>query len=387
MYRALCLLLSCSLAFAQTSNQTGSNGSTPASSSPVQLVYVVDGATLTTYNVDPQTLLATDIGDITIRQSLEPALVTSPNGRFLYYVAYQGSSNDGGNEIFVYDTTALGLPNNVPVQKVDARHLFSEVIAHPGGKFLYALESGTGSNGMTPYAMVRSVIDGNTGKLGPAISEATYDLDSNTSYCNPWILGFNASGTIMYDEIFCSDPHGTADATYNQRSVNLQTGALGPDEQIYTWNYYAGSGYENVQFVNALMFDFAGTEFAGDWVNIYQAQPNVSTPLVNCTSSMWSICGNYQSGLAHPSGKYVFLFDSNGVTDVGQVDFSTQQIAQTSSIPYAVGQFSPDGTIVYASDATGIEIYGFSANSGQTTQGGAISLPTGTVTWRAAERH
>ena len=384
MYRALCLLLSASsLAFAQTSNQTERNGSTPASSLPVQVVYVVDGATLTTYNVDPQTLLATDIGDITITQSLEPELVTSPNARFLYYVANQGSSK----EIFVYDTNASGLPNSTPVQKVNARHLYFEVIAHPRGKFLYSLESGTGSNGMTPYAMVRSMIDGNNGKLGPGVSEATYDLASNTSFCNPWILGFNASGTVMYDEIFCSDPHGTGDATYNQRAVDLQTGALGPDEEIYGWNYYAGSGYENVQFVNSLMFDFAVTEFDGDWVNIYQAQPNVSTPLVNCTSSVWAICGDYQSGLAHPSGKYVFLFDTTGVTDIGRVDFSTKQIAQTSSIPYAVGQFSPNGTIVYASGTTGLQIYGFNEGSGQATQGGTISLPSGTGTWLAAERH
>jgi hypothetical protein len=390
MSRVLCLLLcASSIAFTQTSNHTPSNGSTP--SSATQFVYVIDGTTLTAYNVDPTTFQATDLGNITISQAVQPELTTSPNGRFLYYIAFQGSSGASGNEIFVYDTNASGLPGATPVQKVNATHLYWEAIAHPSGRFLYSLTVGTGGNGMTPYAMVRNLVDQNNGKLSRSVVEATYQLDSNTSFCNPWILGFDASGSIMYDGIYCSYPHGTSAVTYNERAVDLQTGALGPDQQIYTWNYYAGSGFEYVQFVNNLMFDFGVTEFDGDWVNIYQVQPNVSAPLVNCTSSVWAICGNYQSGMAHPSGKYVFLWDSTSVDYIGQVNFSTKQITQTSSIPYQAEQFSPNGTIAYApnygSSALDIEIYGFDISSGQVTQGGTITGPSGLDTWLAAERY
>jgi len=196
----------------------------------------------------------------------------------------------------------------------------------------------------------------------------------------------------MYDAVYCSYPHGTSAATYYARSVDLQTGALGPDRQLYTWNYYAGSGYENVQFRNNLMFDFTQTEFSGNWVNIYRVQQNLGAPLVNCTSSMWAVCGDPAYGLAHPSGQYVFLFDfSTNITDIGQVNLSTQQITQTSSIPYEVQQFSPDGTIAYGvNDVNGaldIEIYGFAVASGQVTPGGTISVPSDLDSWFAAERY
>jgi hypothetical protein len=68
------------------------------------------------------------------------------------------------------------------------------------------------------------------------------------------ILGFNPAGTRLYDEVFCGY-HGGASATYNERGVNLQTGALGADAQVHSWNNSYGGG-EYVQFVNGLLFDF-----------------------------------------------------------------------------------------------------------------------------------
>ena len=237
---------------------------------------------------------------------------------------------------------------------------------------------------------MRNLIDENNGKLSQHVTEATYQLESGTSFCSPTILGFNTAGTIMYDAVYCSYPHGTSAATYYVRSVDLQTGALGPDRQIYTWNYYAGSGYENVQFRNQRMFDFVQTAFSGDYVNIYRVQQTLGAPLVNCTSSMWTVCGNFAYAIADPSGHYVFLFDSTNITDIGQVNPSTQQITQTSTIPYEVQQFSPDGTIAYGvndvNGALNIEIYGFSAASGQVAQGGTISVPSDLDSWFAAKR-
>jgi len=80
MSRVLCLLLCVSsFVLAQTSN-TQSSGATP--SSAVQVVYTIDGSTLTTYNVDPQTLQAAEVGTITLSESTYPYLITSPNGHF-----------------------------------------------------------------------------------------------------------------------------------------------------------------------------------------------------------------------------------------------------------------------------------------------------------------
>jgi hypothetical protein len=386
MSRALCLLLCVSsFALAQTS-KTQSNGS--ASSSATQVVYTIDGSTLTTYNIDPQTLQASEVGTITPSESTYPYLITSPNGRFLYYEAVKDYS-DAGRNLYVYDTNASGLPGATPVQKINATWLFGMAM-HPSGQLLYTVAQGSSSTGVTPYSIVRYLIDQSNGKLSQNVTEATYHLESGTSSCSPAILGFNTDGTTMYDAVFCSYPHGTGAATYYGRSVDLQTGALGPDRQLYTWNYYAGSGSENVQFRNNLMFDFAQTLFSGDWVNIYRVQQSLGTPLVNCISSMWAVCGNFVYALAHPAGQYVFLFDSTNITDIGQVNLSTQQITQTSSIPYEVQQFSPDGSIAYGvNDVNGaltIEIYGFSIASGQVTQGGTISVPSDLDSWFTAER-
>jgi 6-phosphogluconolactonase (cycloisomerase 2 family) len=263
---------------------------------------------------------------------------------------------------------------------------------HPSGKFLYTVARSSSSTGFTPYAIVRYLINQNDGRLSQNVIEARYLLESSTSFCSPSILGFNTSGTKMYGGDFCSYPHGSGAATYYERSVDLQTGALGPAQEIYSWNYYGGSGAENVQFTKDLMFDFGLTEFDGDWVSVYQVQPKVSTPLVYCTASMWAVCGNYgYPALAHPSGQYVFLYDTTNITDIGQVNLTTQQIAPVGSIPYYIQQFSPDGTVVYAlNDASSvleIEIYGFDISSGQVTQGGTISAPSNLDSWFAAERY
>jgi hypothetical protein len=388
MSRVLCLLLFVSsFTLAQTSN-TRSNALAP--SPAVQVVYTVDGSTLTTYNVDPQTLLATEVGTIALSESTYPYLITSPNGHFLYYEAVKDYS-DAGRNLYVYDTNASGLPGTTPVQKINAKWLFG-MATHPNSQFLYTVAQGSSPTGVTPYAIVRYLIDQNNGKLSQNVTEATYHPESGTSFCSPAILGFNTAGTTMYDAVYCSYPHGTSAATYYVRSVDLQTGALGPDRQLYTWNYYAGSGYENVQFRNNLMFDFVQTLFSGNSVNIYRVQQSLGTPLVNCTSSMWTVCGDQVYGLAHPSGEYVFLFDfTTNVTDIGQVNLSTKQITPTSSIPYEVQQFSPEGTIAYGvNDVNGaldIEIYGFSIASGQVTQGGTISVPSDLDSWFAAERY
>jgi hypothetical protein len=142
------------------------------------------------------------------------------------------------------------------------------------------------------------------------------------------------------------------------------------------------------------MFDFGmpnNYEQGVNFVNIYQVQPNVSTPQVNCTASMLQACG-YDLGLPHPSGKYVFMFNAQGATEVDKVELSQKKIVgPTSSTPYEVQQFSPDGTIAYAANdvngALDIEIYGFSVSTGALTAGGLISVPSDLDSWFTAQRY
>jgi hypothetical protein len=393
MSRALCLLLCLSsLAFAQNSSHQAMTAPPPTSA--VQVVYIVAGSTLTTYNVDPQTLQASEAGTITLAESVYPTLVASANGQFLYYLAYQNVS-DQGHMLYVYDTNASGVPGQNPVQQMKASQLL-QMAAHPGGKFLYSIAVGpVGPQFTQPYSIVRNLINPNNGKLSEPVTEATYQLDSDVSAndCYLWVLGFNAAGTTMYDGIFCSGPHGSGSTTYNQRSVNLQTGALGADQEVYSYSYYAGSENVGVRFAGNLMFAFIGYFNQGpnaNLVDVYQ-MPNVSTPVINCTASLWAVCGDSGLGLVHPSGKYVFLTDPTNATDIGAVNLSTQQITQTSSIPYPTGQLSPDGTIAYAvnyvNETYDIDIFGFNVATGDVIQGGTITDPSDLDLWIAAERY
>jgi hypothetical protein len=381
MSRALCLLFClCSLAFAKTPNPGSNHASSPSSS--VEVLYVLDNSTITTYNIDQQTFEPTSVGTTAMPQYKYPRLVVSPNGEFLYYLANSSFYNEN-LKIYVYDTDASGVPGNTPVQSMSAGQLLGIAI-NPTSTFFYSVAVGTpGQQYMTPYSIVRNVIDPTTGSLSQPVTEATYQLDSDTSGndCYLSVLGFNPAGTTMYDAILCSGPHGSGSETFNQRSVDLQTGALGPDEQLYEFSSYAGSGYVEVEFANNLMFAFIGYFNQGpnaNLVDVYQTQPFVNTPLVNCTTTMLTVCGDYESAVAHPSGNYVFLGDTANVTDIDAVNLSTQQIAQVNTLPFDVGELSPDGKVAYGKNSNSpndVHIAGFNAANGEIKVGGSVKLP------------
>ncbi len=391
MYRAvtLCLLVwLASLTFAQTSP---SNSATP--SAPLQVVYVVDGSTLTTYNVNSQTLQATAVGTTALAESVYPSLTTSPNGHVVYYTAYQ-NFNQQGERLYVYNTNSAGVPNSQPIQSISLNRVYS-LQMDPNGKFLYVVYEGTPRDSYTYYYIVRSLVDSTTGKLSQPVPLAKYKLDTMGSglYCSLSIFGMNAAGTKLYDQITCGYPHGGAEATYNERTVDPQTGALGPDQEVYYWNNSSGGG-EDVQFVKNLMFDFVipdNWEQNANIVNVYAVQPNVTTPLIQCTASMLANCGSDNFGLVHPSAQYLFMFSPQQTTDIDKVDLNSKQIVATSStIPYRVQRFSPDGSIAYApsdvNTALDIEIYGFNVSNAQVTLGGSISGPSNLDPWFVAER-
>lgn len=80
----------------------------------VQVVYVLDGSTLTTYNVDPQTLDTTQVGTLSVTQYLSPELTTSPDGHFVYYTD-SGLTPITNNKLWVYATDSTGSPQSPAV--------------------------------------------------------------------------------------------------------------------------------------------------------------------------------------------------------------------------------------------------------------------------------
>jgi hypothetical protein len=396
MLRAACVsLLFVFSTFALCQNSDRQSPLAPQSSSAVQVVYVVDGSTLTTYNIDPQTLYPTQVGTLTMPESTYPNIDASANGRFLYYSAYNDPS-ESTHVLLVYATDGTGAPQNPPVQQVNANGLYGGIAIDPKANFLYAVYAAPGAPYYTTYTIRRFVLDPNTGRISQSQAEATYSLPNGaegTEYCGLSILGFNPAGTRLYDEVFCGY-HGGSSATYNERGVNLQTGALGRDAQVYSWNNSYGGG-EYVQFVNGLLFDFVNPnsyQQGANSVNIYPVKPNTSTPIVQCTASMLQACG-YAGGVAHPSGKYVFMGITQDSTQIDRVELGAHKIVDTTNyIPYRFGQFSPDGTLVYGVydpyPAYNIEIYGFNVATGAVrTNGGVIALPSDLDSWFTAQRY
>ncbi|HEY3973922.1 MAG TPA: hypothetical protein VGM18_13030 [Candidatus Sulfotelmatobacter sp.] len=365
------------------------------SSSVVQVVYVLDNSNILTYDIDPQTLYATQVGTLATPASTSDAYVsTSPNGRFLYFSAYDTSLNQ---HLWIYETDATGSPQNPPVQEISPKGFFAPIEIDPTANFLYAVYSAPANGYNNIFTIERYVLDPATGKISQAQPQAKYSLPNGaegTEECWVFLVGFNAGGTRLYDEESCSY-HGGGSATYYERAVNPQTGALGPDTQVIGWNNSSGGG-DRVQFVNNLVFDF---DMPNDYqqnidsVNIYPLQPNTGTPLVQCTGAMLQACGN-SWGWVHPSGKYIFMDISQDSTQIDQVDISTKTIVDTGHyIPYSFwGQFSPDGTLVYPTynfNTTQyyIEIFGFDPANANITQGGIIDVPSNLDPFFVSQRY
>jgi hypothetical protein len=366
--------------------------------SPVQVVYVIDGSTLTTYNVDPQTLDANPVGTLALPPSTSNGITASPNDHFIYYTWYDGPPLT--QHLWVYATDAMGSPQGAPVQEINADKFYGPPAFDPNTNFLYQVTADQAGGGeFENYTIWRYMVNPTTGRINYPEAEAKYTkLPSGaggSEDCAVFIVGFNAAGTKMYDEIGCSY-HGGASSTFNERKVNVETGTLGPDVEVYSWNN-SNSGSESVRFVNDHIFDLVipnDYQPGIDSINIYPVQPNAGArPLVKCTASMLEACG-YLDGLnlVHPSGKYVFLGISSSTTQIEKVEFSAGKLVDTSNyIPYTVQAFSPDGTIAYGVQGQNmgldLEIYGFNMATGGVTPGGVIYLPSNLDPWFTADRY
>lgn len=372
-----------------------SSGQTSALPQPTQIVYAIEGASLITYNIDSQTFQPTQAGSTTLEQTVNPGLVASPDGHFVYYSAYQNYEQQG-NTLYVYATNAAGVPQSTPVQQFDFSNM-SDLFIDPTGLFAYAILTGPAGSQTTPYSIIGYQRDPGTGQLRNPQTEATYNLSNSVGglTCELGLLGFSPHGDHLYDLVYCFAPTGSnADYTYSERQINTNNGSLAHDVEFYSWSNDNGGG-ELVQPVGKLLFDFVNPNPSipePTQVNVYPMQPHTSTPLIQCTASMQAVCGSFIAPLAHPSGQYVFIFDSTDVTDVLHVDVPNQQLTLTSSsIPYEVQQFSPDGSIAYGvSDnfegQLSIEIYGFNTANAALTPGGTITIPTDSYPWFAVER-
>jgi hypothetical protein len=380
-----------------TSAQDAVSAVAQSSNTPVQVIYLAEGTTIVTYNVDPKTLNPTQVASLIVPNAVlnpdvNPWLIAAPNDHFIYYIGYVSQSQQ---RLWVFATDSTGSPQLPAVQGINVKNL-NGLQVDPKANFVYAVFEGVGSNHSytTPWYIRRYAVDPASGKLSQAQLEATYALDNGadgTTFCGLSLLGFKASGASLYDEVQCS-AHG-AIATYDERTVNPTNGALGDDVEVYSWQNGNSGGYESVQFVADRLFDFVVPfDYAQgyDSVNIYPVVTSTSTPLLTCTAAMLEACG-YAAGVAHPSGKYVFMAIASDLTQIDKVELSQKKIVDSSNyVPYRVTQFSPDGTLVYgiASEYSTYQlmIYGFNVATSEVTPGGYIYLPSTYEAFFTAER-
>jgi hypothetical protein len=356
-----------------------------ALASSVQVVYVAQGTSIVTYNVDPRTLNFTQVGTVSIKgASTFGTVVPSPNDHFIYVMAADATQT---THLYVYATDANGAPQSQPMQTLYAKPLKSLQI-DPTGNFLYAIYTSPISSTESVSTIRRFVVSPTNGAISQSLTQAKYTLHTqDVINCTLTITGFNSTATELYDQVYCGTHEGPY-ANYYERTFNATGGALGPDVQIYAWGS-DGQSQEAVQFVGNRMFDFVYPDSPPQIVNIYPAVPNTSKPQVQCTSSMLAACGALNGVVAHPSGQYLFIGNSSSsASEIEKIDYSGKKIFDTGNqVPYIQdisgrfgSPFSPDGRLVFTTTYTGygyyLQVSGFNVSTAQVTSGATIWVPS-----------
>ena len=354
-----------------------------ALASSVQVVYVAQGTSIVTYNVDPQTLNYTQVGTLSINgASTFGTVVPSPNDHFIYVMAADATQT---THLYVYATDANGAPQYKPTQKLYAENLKS-LLVDPNGNYLYAVYTVPTSSTMSASTIRRFVVNPANGAISQPLTQAKYTLHTQDAYnCTLTLTGFNSTASQLYDQVYCGTHEGPY-ANYYERTVNSTTGALGPDVQIYVWGS-DGQSEEEVQFVGDRMFDFVYPDNPPEIVNIYPAVPNTSKPEVQCTASMLAACGAPNGLVAHPSGQYLLIGNSNGsASEIEKIEYSQKKIVDTGNqapyIPDISGRvgppFSPDGTLIFTTtnNSTGydLQVSAFNVSTSQVRNGAQLSV-------------
>lgn len=352
---------------------------------PVEVVYVsgshLYGSTLLTYNVNPQTGFATQLGQgITLENTTSGAtIVPSPNDHFLYVTAYNGDEY-----LWVYATDANGVPQVPPIQTVKLNN-DSALSIDPNGTLAYIGHVTQNSHGELVYSIYAFEINPTTGMVKlPGNLVATYrpngPCGSGAEYPGMNVLGFNSSGSRMYDEWGCPY-YDTETATYYSQSVDQKTGALGPETEILEWNN-TNEGFDlvNITPTAALLFNVPNDYNYG--INSLSVYPLTggNSPLFTCTAEMLEACGYALGETVDPSGRYPFFELSEDSTQITRLELGQKKIVDTGNyVDGVVMGFSPDDALIYAQDQElnnpwVFPIYVFDPSTGGVTYtGGMIS--------------
>jgi hypothetical protein len=341
----------------------GGDKSAPALSG--QVLYVLNGPTVSTYSVDPSSLTATPLEQPVNLLAQGGSLIqadASPNDHHFFLVWSDGQSVQ---HLYVFATDSSGVPQLPPTQVLNA-DLLSQFNMHPSGRFAYMLQVSSANNQYT--ASIRLFHAEGSGLLK---EDPTVQASYGPSYDWPVFLdGFSADGGKLYDT---SSLTGTS--VYREHPIDVHTGALGKELQLLST-----SGKTSVVIGRKIIINqYAGSaDPQNNYLDILQNAPNPTHPLIHCTYQMLSFCGTATNLRLDHFSQYLFMTDPvTNAIHVAYVNLVAGTITDTgNSIPMTAQvpgfTFSPDGSLVYALLASdnSLHFYQFNANTGSLTEGG-----------------
>jgi hypothetical protein len=342
-----------------------------ASQNPVEVLYVQQNTNILTYNVNASTLQADEVGQplaLTGNAAIVQ-VIPSPDGHFVYV---RTGTDYTQASVSVYATDSLGVPQVTALQSVGPAAI-TQFTIDPNGRFAYMVEYTTTSQGSFLYGVRLFTIKTSTGKL---TESPQVQLKYGPSfYCAPSLEGFYPNGGEIQYSIFCT-PSGASLARYYKRSINSRTGAWGSPSEFYSFNdNNSGINSDEVRLSARSIND----------LNVLNTQTSLriypptggKTPLIDCTSTMLTACGQASQFWQDISGQYLFL-SVNGNLEIVGVDLNNKQIVDFGNLINLTPHFSPDDSILYGAaygTAAYVQIYGFNANTGGLTAGNRISVP------------
>lgn len=350
-------------------------------SSTVEVLYVAgpqgtSSVSLRTYNVNPQTAVATQAGSaIPVHSgSIDPLTIGASHYIYLW----------NANNVWLYPTNANGVPTSISSQHLYFAfgHNVYSFLVDPDGKFAYAAMV-WGSYPNNYASIVLFTIDQSTGKL-------TNTHQVVASYSHPYIgfikFSFGQYGEKLFAEYLDDGPHTTIFG-YDYYPVNQTTGQLGKLQSLFYAQTSECTSSCNVTVTGAL--SAAEGVCCGPGSGFLTMARDSTGQNFGCQASDQTFCGDDVANLAiDPANTNLFYGDATvNETFIGNIDFTTSKLtASSSTIPGTPPvYFSPDSRLVYAVNSNDVGIYALHAGTGALTasttlpDSGAVNIATATL--------
>ena len=286
---------------------------------PVEVVYMLNGATLQTYTIDRETGLSAQQGQaINLFPERAPnyadwaIIQPSADGHFLYVT---GGDSEASVNFWVFATESNGVPRLPALQRLSfgiGNDTISNFEISPNRKLAYAVENNYDSQGELLAQLRKFVIDPDSGlvqKDPKPVVQYPKNLSCGGSLNSAELVlsGFN-NGTAMYESWNCYLFHDSGTiSNYYSRMVNQNTGGVDPDKFLLSGDgaFEVGNA---VSITPTSIVDFFWWDYApgGNSIKIYGLNGG-STRLFTCDADVLEACGYAFTASVDPSGQWLFL--------------------------------------------------------------------------------